>query len=145
MADFVNPRTCDIVLSANEMPGPWVACSRVQALAWSTIVRQYRKWVTDHVEEMNPAEKAAADAAEVTAARDRRAGVLDDPEDAIRAVVLIVMDELNAHTARTNELVAAIVAASSLGALRTAVGAFPPLPERPAAQLRTAIRNRLGT
>lgn len=84
MALFVNPTT--LVLAENQ-PDPWLAIPRtageVSVIAAKYPTRRvasgtaadlagfpakYRKWVTDHVEEMSSGEKAAVDAAAATAA-----------------------------------------------------------------------------
>lgn len=62
----------------------------------------------------------------------------------IRAFMLLVLDELNAHTTKTNAILTAIDNASSLAQLKTAVAAITDLPTRTAQQLRTAIETKIN-
>jgi len=145
MADFVNPVDLGIVLSANDMPAPWVVCTRAQAESWGAIPTKYRKWVTDHIEEMTAGEKTAKDLALLTAARDAAiAEQIDTVESAMRAFMLTVLDELNLHAAKHNAILDAVDAATNLADLKTRVGAIADYPQRTANQLRTTIRNKLG-
>ena len=61
----------------------------------------------------------------------------------LRALLLIVLDEFNLHSAKTNAILTAIDNAATLAALKTAVAAITDLPTRTAAQLRTAIQNKI--
>ena len=121
MADFVNPATGALVASANDMPAPWVTCTRAELTAWEAIPQRYRKWLVDHVEEMTQGEKDATDAAALTAQRDAVTAQLDGQEDVLRAFMLVVLDELN--TLRAQHSLAA----------------------RTTAQLRNAVRAKLGS
>ncbi len=90
MAVFVHPTTIDL---AENQPAPWLAvplnaaaiptlqakypgrCAKLTEASGhliyvpqiQAVARQYRKWVTDHVEEMSAGEKATVDAAAATA------------------------------------------------------------------------------
>lgn len=145
MADFVNPVSLDLVASVNDMPAPWVVCTRSNLELWQAIPRLYRKWVVDQVMEMDAGEKASADAAALTAQRDSAAAQFNQTEDVLRAFMLLVVDELNAHAAKTNSILDAIDAATSLADLKTRVGVIANLPARTAQQLRNAIRGKLGS
>ena len=145
MADFVNPVSLDLVASVNDMPAPWVVCTRSNLELWQAIPRLYRKWVVDQVMEMDAGEKASADAAALTAQRDSAAAQFNQTEDVLRAFMLLVVDELNAHAAKTNSILDAIDAATSLADLKTRVGVIANLPARTAQQLRDAIRGKLGS
>jgi hypothetical protein len=95
MADFVNPSTLALVGSTPSMPSPWLVVPRDAASVpavvakyqpaqrakvteaaghliytpqIAAVVQHYRKWVTDHVEEMTTGEKATVDAARAAAA-----------------------------------------------------------------------------
>lgn len=61
----------------------------------------------------------------------------------IRAFMLLVLDELNAHSTKLNSVLTAIDNAASLAQLKTAVAAITDLPVRTAQQLRTAIQNKI--
>jgi hypothetical protein len=83
-------------------------------------------------------------AEEATARRDAIATAMDQVDDITRAAVLVIMDELNLHSTRLASVLEAAAGASSLAAFKTAMAAIQPIPQRTAAQLRTAIRNKLG-
>ena len=61
----------------------------------------------------------------------------------LRSVLLILVDEFNIHSAKTNAILDAIDGASNLAGLKTTVGAIADLPSRTGAQLRTATINKL--
>jgi hypothetical protein len=149
MADVINTTTLEMRASVNEgLPPydapPWLVITREQYNLWSVIPPRYRKWVIDHVEEMTQPEKDAVDAAFLEALRDQTVQQLDRVEDILRAFMLMVLEEFNRHTARTNALLTAIDNAASLAALKTAVGQINDLPTHTAADLRAAIRLKLG-
>jgi hypothetical protein len=77
--------------------------------------------------------------------RDEVVQQLDNIEDILRAFMLMVLDEFNNHSARINGILTAIDNGSNLAAIKTAVGAINDIPERTAQQLRSAIRNKLGS
>lgn len=110
-----------------------------------TVPVKYIKIEGDDLVEMTRAEKNAVDAAELSTQRDAETAQFDAPESVIRALVLVLLDELNAHAATTNAILNAIDNATSLADLQTAIGAISNLPSRTPSQARTAIRNRLGT
>ena len=98
----------------------------------------------DVVTLMAPAERAAVDAAELEARRDGAVAQVDEAEDILRAVVLVIRDELNAHAAKINAILTAIDGNSTLATIRTAIAAIPDYPARTVADLRAAIRAKLG-
>jgi len=61
----------------------------------------------------------------------------------LRALLLIILDEFNLHTAKTNSILTAIDNATTLATLKTAVAAITDLPTRTAQQLRNAIQNKI--
>ena len=146
MADVLNTQTLEMRASVNEVQyaPPWIVIARAQYDLWSVIPLRYRKWVTDHVEEMTQPEKDAVDFALMEAARDSIVQQLDQQEDILRAFAGLLVDQLNAHTARTNALLDAIDGAASLAALKTAAASIQNLPTVNLAQLRQAIRNKIG-
>jgi hypothetical protein len=93
---------------------------------------------------MTQPEKDAVDFALLEAARDSIVQQLDQQEDILRAFAGLLVDQLNAHTARTNALLDAIDGAASLAALKTAAASIQNLPTVNLAQLRQAIRNKIG-
>jgi len=147
MASLVNTSTLEIVRSVNtpEYPAPWTVVSEANAATWSAIQQKYRKWVTDHVEEMSAGEKTAADAALLSAARDAAAAQLQQVEDIQRAFMLQVLDEFNLHAEKINAILTAIDNGATLAQVKSGIAAIVDYPARTEAQLRTAIRNKLGT
>lgn len=150
MADVLNKSTVEMRASVNEAQSPynaepWTIITRAQFDLWSIIPQIYRKWTGVAVEEMTAPEKAAVDAARVEAARDEIIQQLDQMEDILRAFAGLLVDELNAHANRTNGILDAIDAATNLTTLKTAVASINSLPTRTLAQLRSAIRAKLGT
>lgn len=107
----------------------------------------YWKWdaVAERPVPMTQGERDAVDAAKLTAQRTSAMGQLTQAESALRAFMLLVLDELNAHTAKVNAILTAIDNAGTLAALKTTVAAIADLPTRTEQQLRTAIRNKMGT
>jgi len=68
----------------------------------------------------------------------------DKMERIVRALVLMILDEFNAHAIKTNAILTAIDNASTLAQLKTAVLAIPDYPQRTAAQLVTAIKTQIA-
>jgi len=100
--------------------------------------RVTRVWtVTD-----KPAEEIAREAEE---RRDEAATAFDREEDLLRASALVLLDELNLHAERIASILQAAGSATSLSTFKTAMAAINPVPQRTPAQLRTAIRAKLGT
>lgn len=150
MADVVNTSTLELRASVNEgVPpynsAPWLVITRAQYDLWGAIPQQYRKWVVDHIEEMSQPEKDAVDAARLEAVRDEIVQQLDRVEDILRAFMLTVLDEFNAHTGKINGILDAIDNGANLSAIKTAIGAIADQPIRTTAQLRAAIRSKLGS
>jgi len=145
MANVLNRTTREFIQSANTPDYPvvdWIHNPDLSAVAGFD--RRYWIVTGDAVSLMDAGARAALDAATLEAARDDLANQIDQTEDILRAVVLMVLDELNAHSAKINALLTAIDNASSLANLKTAVAAISDLPTRTAAQVKTAIRNKLG-
>lgn len=115
------------------------------ALVAAGVPNIYWKITGDIVSEMTQAEKDAVDAANLIAARDDTAAQLDQVEDVLRAFMLTVLDEFNAHADKTNEILDAIDAASNLAQVKSNIAAITDYPQRTTAQLRTTVRNKLGT
>jgi len=103
-------------------------------------------WIVtgDAVTLMDQAERDAVDAALRESGRDSTVAQLDRAEDVLRAFMLAVLDELNTHAAKMNAILDAIDSGSTLAAIRTNIAAVADYPQRTAAQLRTAIRAKLG-
>lgn len=88
---------------------------------------------------------AAERIAHLSADRDALTTRFDDTEDVLRALVLVLLDELNLHSTTINAMRTATTSATSLNDLKTRIGQVAAIPQRTTLQLRTAIRNKLGT
>lgn len=96
--------------------------------------------------EMSAGEKTTADATILSAARDAAvAAEVDAVERVLRAVVLVIRDELNLHADKINSILTAIDNNTTLATIRTAIAAIADYPQRTVQQLRDAVRNKLGT
>lgn len=96
--------------------------------------------------EMTQGEKDSVDAALLTAARDSSVVArIDNVEDVLRAVVLVLRDELNLHADKINAALTAIDTSTNYSTLKSNIGTVADYPQRTIAQLRTAVRNALGT
>lgn len=80
--------------------------------------------------------------AQAKAALDRQ----EDHQTALlRAALLVVLNELNAHTTAINDLLAAVDGAGNLAQLKAAVADIQSLKPRTPSQLRAAIKERIGS
>lgn len=61
----------------------------------------------------------------------------------LRALMLVLLDELNLHAAKMNAILTAIDSGSNLAAVKANVAAIADYPARTAAQVRTAINGKL--
>lgn len=94
---------------------------------------------------MTPAERTVVDLAERRLQRDIVTAELDGMENLIRAFMLIVLDEFNSHSIKINAILDAIDGANNLTQIKSGIVAIRDLPARTTAQLRLAIRNKLGS
>ncbi|MEN6536062.1 MAG: hypothetical protein ABFD89_20545 [Bryobacteraceae bacterium] len=69
---------------------------------------------------------------------------IDDADDVVRAAVLVIMDELNRHSAKLDAVLAAAAGAGSLSSFKTAMGQVGSIPQRRGSDLRAAIFAKLG-
>jgi hypothetical protein len=81
---------------------------------------------------------------EANARRDSATAQLDDLEDMLRAVLLVIKDEFNRHSEYAATVKAQTALATSLANFQTRMAAIPVVPTRTTADLRTAVRNKLG-
>jgi len=93
---------------------------------------------------MNQAARDAVDAAVLEASRDSTSAQFDAVEDVLRAFALALLDELNLHAARTTAILDAIDNGANLNAVKTAVASIPDVPQRTIANMKTAVRAKLG-
>jgi len=105
-------------------------------------------WTSDgagSVREMTALEQQGVDDAETTARLDDIANQLDDLEDILRAFVLQLLDERNRMAVAFNDLKNGIATANNLNDAKAAAAAIADEPIRTVAQIKTALRNKLGT
>lgn len=105
-----------------------------------------RYWIItgDVVSLMDAAARTAADASALAATRDAITAELDQVEGVLRAFMLTVLDELNAHATKINAILTAIDNGATLAAVKTNIAAVADYPARTAAQLRAVLRSKLG-
>lgn len=146
MANVLNRTTKQYLTSVNTPDFPiasWIISPDVSSVAGFDT--KYWTITGDVVSLMTPAERAAVDTAELSARRDGVAASLDGVEDVMRAFALTLLDELNLHAARTTAILNAIDGAATFAAMKTAIAAVVDPPQRTVAQLKTALRSKLGT
>jgi hypothetical protein len=146
VANVLNRTTKQFIPSANTTEYPvefWIIEPNMTAV----VGQPSKYWIIsgDVVSLMNQAQRDAVDAAELSAARDETALRVDQVEDIIRALSLTLLDELNMHTGRTNAILTAIDNGGTLAQVKTGIAAIVDLPTRTIAQLKTTLRNKLGT
>ncbi len=98
----------------------------------------------DSVLLLDVAARAAVDAQILSDMREAVTAQLDNVEDVLRAFMLATLDEMNGHAAKMNAILSAIDACTSISTLKTNIGAVTDYPSRSTAQMRTAVRNKLG-
>lgn len=117
----------------------------------STIpIRYFKKVGNPQIAEMTSTEKANVDAAIALARlileRQRAESLYDSTAPLgkiLRAVILLVLDEINDLRTRDRDRATDVAAATSLADLKTRWAARSSLTDRTASQVRTAIRNKI--
>lgn len=146
MANVLHRATLQFLRSVHEPDYPvqdWIHSPDLSAVAGFDA----KYWVVtgDAVTLMDQASRDAVDVAELVARRDAEAAQLVNLEGVLRAFMLIVLDEFNAHTSKENSMRDAMDASTSLADMKARIGAIADYPIRTEEQLRTAIRNRMGS
>ncbi|SEO77879.1 hypothetical protein [Nitrosovibrio sp. Nv6] len=146
MANALNRTTREFLRSVHEPAYPaidWIINPDLSAV----VGYASKYWVItgDAVSLMDQAARDAVDAAELVARRDSEASQLTNLEGVLRAFMLIVLDEFNAHANKTNSMLDAMDASTSLADMKTRIGQIADYPLRTEEQLRNSIRNRLGS
>jgi hypothetical protein len=103
-------------------------------------------WDTDNVRHMTSVEIAAIPGQRLQALYSRAKSLLteDDPiSKKEKAVLLVILDEFNAHANKINAILSAIDGAASFGAMKTAIAGIADYPQRTASQIRTAVANKI--
>jgi len=146
MASVLNRTTKIFISSANTPDYPtaqWIINPDMTAVVGFPFI--YWTITGDVVTLMTPAQRAAVDAALLSAARDAAAAQLQRTEDVLRAFMLAVLEELNLHADKFNSILTAIDNGATLAQVKTGIAAIADYPTRTEAQLRTSVRNKLGT
>ena len=151
MASAIHRTTLEYRESVNtpEFPEPtWKHNPDMSGVAG--VPHQYWKvpgdWnVTAGPVEMTAGEKTAVDLAALTAQRDAAVAQLQHTEDVLRAFMLMVLDELNLHATKMNAILDAIDGSTNYATLKSRVAAVADYPQRTESQLRTTIRDKLGS
>lgn len=151
MADVLHRTTLEFLVSVStdRFPEPTymvVPNPSANRTIIDTVEQKYWVLEVNTLREMNAAEKLVVDTANTDAQRDAEiGGTVDELESVIRALMLIIMDELNDEfAARVNSILAA-ADSPNYNAFQTAMQAITDAPTRTPVQLRNAIRNRLGS
>ena len=149
MSNVTNRTTLEYRRSVNDPDypdPPWLHNSpQADALYEGGVPTKYWKISGDVVSEMTQTEKDAVDATERDAQRDNVSNEIDRVEDIVRALALTLLDELNNHADKMNEILDAADNATNLADFKARMGAISNYPQRTIAQLKTVLRNKLGT
>ena len=124
MPNYLHRTSKEYLLSVSPSSLPEPVANYIIAPILSAVVGYPSKyWIItgDDVTLMDQAARDAVDVAEIAANRDDVAGQMDSMENIIRAFALAVLDEFNVLRAQHS------------------------LPERTISQLKTAVRNKLGS
>lgn len=106
---------------------------------------QYWIITGDAVTLMNQSQRDAVDAAALQAKRDDVAAQIDAVEDYTRAFALACLDEFNAHATKINAILTAIDSGGTVAQIKTNILAIADYPQRTVANLKTSVRNKLGS
>ena len=146
MATVIHRTSVELRRSVNTPdydPAEWIIDPDLSAVAGVDAI--YWKISGDEVVEMSPAEKDAVDAAILQERKDAAADELNVPLNILRALMLLLLDEMNGHAQKINSILNAVDTASSLAEFKANIAAIADYPTRTEAQLKSAIKNKLGT
>jgi hypothetical protein len=146
MAHVVNRTTKQFLQSVNTTDFPtaqWIINPNLSAVTGF----ESKYWIItgDVVTLMDAAARASVDAAILSAARDATANQLDGVENVLRAFMLTLLDELNAHATKINAILTAIDGAGTFSAMKTSIAAITDYPSRTGTQIKTTVRSKLGS
>lgn len=146
MANVLHRTTKQYLSSVNTPDYPVIDWIREPDLS-AVVGWQSKYWIItgDVVTLADAAARAAIDAADLQTMRDAVVAQLDQTEDVLRAFMLAVLDELNAHAAKINAALSAIDSSTNYSSLKTNIGAVADYPARTVANLRAAVRAKLGS
>jgi hypothetical protein len=146
MAAVLHRTTKQYLPSANTPDYPvvdWIINPDMSAVAGQPA--QYWIITGDVVTLMDQAQRDQVDANLLAASRDSTAAILAEPEAYPRGYALVALDELNAHALKTNSILDAVDAATTLADLKSRIALITDYPQRTIQQMQTAVRNKLGT
>lgn len=109
------------------------------------IPAKYWKVVGNQVLPMVTGERDAVDAALLEQYRNEEAQRFSKVGDTQRAIVLLLLDQLNDRSTAFNALLSALQNATSLADLKSRVQLIDPLPTYDTAQVIQAVRNKMDT
>ena len=146
MATVLNRTTKRLIESANTPdypPADWIHNPDLSAVTGFSSIY----WIItgDVVSLMSQAERDAVDAAVVEASRDETVNRVDNIEDVLRASLLMILDELNLHADQLNQITGTVDGAANMGQFQANMQAVVDYPQRTIQQMKTVIRNKLGT
>lgn len=146
MANVLNRTTKQFLRSVHDPDYPvqdWIHNPDLSAV----VGFDSKYWIItgDAVTLMDQAARGSVDAAELVARRDAEAEQLDNLEGIIRAFFQVVVEEFNRHADKENEILVAGRTATSLADFKTKMTQIENYPTRTLDQLRTAIRNKIGS
>ena len=146
MASALNRTTKQYLTSVNTPDYPvadWIIDPDLSAVVGFPSIY----WVItgDVVTLMTQVERDAVDATILEASRDALISEIDNVEDILRAFANVLLDELNAQATKMAEISSIVDGAGNYSAFVTAMQGVSDYPQRTLAQLRTAIRNKLGS
>lgn len=124
MPDWLHRTDVELLLSIPEAELPEAAANYIEDPDLSAVTgqpRRYWKVAGDTVSLATAGEQTAIDAALLEAARDARSNELDELEAILRAFAMVLLDEFNVLRAQHS------------------------LADRTISQLKTAVRNKLGS
>lgn len=98
-----------------------------------TVTRQWSAWTQPQIDTYEASRL------------DGLANAFDDVDDIERAASLVALDQINASNALTAAILQQIGLASSLADLKTRIGTLTAIQQRTVAQMKTAIRAKIGT
>ena len=146
MADVVNRTTKEYRTSVSTPDFPTVDWIHNPDLS-AVIAQPTKYWLIDGdvITLMDQAARDVVDAAELSSARDAISDQVDQVEDIVRALALTLLDELNNHANKINAILDAADNATSLATFKADMVAITDYPQPTIGQLKTTIRNKLGS
>ena len=146
MPTVLHRTTKQLKLSANETEHPlvdWIWSPDLSAV--TGFANRYWIITGDAVTLMSQAARDALDAQILSDARDTVRDQLDAVEALERAFALVLLDELNAHADKMNAILTAIDNGANLAGVKSNIAAIADYPQRTITNIKTAVRNKLGT